>query len=1095
MRENDSYFDIFIIYHPADLERARRIVAQLRATGVDACFIEDEFGTSPDGIKRLKDGALRSYSVAFIMSPDSAESQLCNELLQYAVGHGKGLVTLILEEDIEVEVHPAIAQNPYVFFRQEDELGARVDELRAYLPADNNQKLHTELLVLAEKWRGRGRPPDLLLPRDRLDEARNWLATASARHPKPSALQLEYIHSSRRQPPRRARRRPRHIVLGVLLVVALGAGFLLLLQAFSAWQSGLAVGELTSEARAQAELAAAEATAESDSAVGLIDQVAATGAGVRAAVAQIATAEIITATASAKLTQTAQAREHIRATRTRATEIAKLERDDVAKGLVQAGEDAIAQGEIELALALAWEAKDGLDNPRSAYRLLRRASAAGRTMTLDDAALVRLHPAGDRIAAAPRDGDKLQIFDGKSWALINEFADHEGQIALITYSRDGEHLISASYDGEIIIRDGSSGALKQRLQAHDGAVSAIAISRAGDKLYSAGNDPLLASWDIENGEELARYSADNGSEMALYDLIATGDGERVIGWSEADGSIKMAQWSAESLALLTADSDGRVYRGYDESGNIGYSGGSSLPAYPGDSNTGDLIFWDMATSRAIARLTDGFNWTFLSGDSLAAATDDLLFISFYEEIALVVVDNSESGRRAALIDARDGRLLRRYDSEVANMLQSAEFLDADTILSATVDNRAVLWSSADGSFIREIASAPDSIEELQASAAADLAIAKTADGAARFWRLSDRAAAEPLLTISDTLPGAAISPSGEVILLVQEGAVSLRQIDSQEVLLQLPASIVGRSGERFAVYSDDRLSVIDIETGAEVRGWEWDGVAVTDLHLSPDGEAALAVTATNELWLARDDSEGPQRLASEAARPSLVRFAPGGDRILTLQGEYARLWDGKSGLARGAFPLGVSPGAEIQAAFSDSGDRVFFYVQLAEGLAGLTTVDVSDSVASRLTFVGVDTATLSADGQHLSLAFSDGHIRVISTNSGEVLHEYHSEASDLRRLRFLPENDTVIAIAGSALNLWDAAAGVVDRRFAHPNPLVDFSLSRNGERILTRDESGMARIWRMESAEALLARIAAENKPRELTCSERERYLVAPLCA
>ena len=89
MRENDSYFDIFIIYHPADLERARRIVAQLRATGVDACFIEDEFGISADGGKRLKDGALRSYSVAFVMSPDSAESQLCNELLQYAVSNGK----------------------------------------------------------------------------------------------------------------------------------------------------------------------------------------------------------------------------------------------------------------------------------------------------------------------------------------------------------------------------------------------------------------------------------------------------------------------------------------------------------------------------------------------------------------------------------------------------------------------------------------------------------------------------------------------------------------------------------------------------------------------------------------------------------------------------------------------------------------------------------------------------------------------------------------------------------------------------------------------------------------------------------------------
>ena len=876
MRENDSYFDIFFIFHPADLERARRIVAQLRATGVKACFIEDDFGFSADGIKKLKDGALRSHSVAFVMSPDSAESQLCNELLQYAISQGKRLVTLILEENIEVEVHPAIAQHPYVFFRETDDLRARVDELRAYLPADENLKLHTDLLVLADRWRARRRAPDLLLPRDRLDEARNWLATASARHPKPSALQLEFIHSSRRQPPRRARRQPRRIALGITLIIALGAGLLLLLQAVAGWQSGHIIGELTSEVRAQAGSDAAEATAGSDSAVGLIDQVAATGAGVRATVAQIATAELITATAAAKSTLTAQAREHIAATQTRVTEIAEMERDDVASGLVQAGEDALARGDIQLALALAWEAKDGLEKPGSAYRLLRRAASMGSTMTLNDVALIRLHPAGERFAVAFRGSDKLQIYDGRSWALVQEWTDQEGKIALIAYSRDGERLVSASDGGEIVIRDGFTGAAERRLQAHDGVITAIAMSPAGDRLYSAGFDPLLAAWDIESGDELARFDAENGEEAALDDLIVTSDGERIIGSSQVDSRTVMAQWSTEALALLTADSDGRVYRGYDDSGNVGYSGGSSLPAYPGDSNTGDLLFWELSTSQQLARVSDGFNWSFLSGDLLAAATDDLAFISFYEEIALVVVDNSESGRRAVLVDARDGRLLRRYDSEVSKMLQSAEFLDADTILSATVDNRALLWSSVDGSIISEIASAPGIIESLQVNAASDLVIAKTADGAGHLWRLSDRAAAEPVLTISDTLPGAVISPSGQVVLLVQEGAVSLQTVDGQEVLLQLTAGSVSRSGDRFAIYSEDRLSVIDIETGAEVRSWEWDGAAVTDLHLSPDGESALAFTEANELWLARGDSAkgrsdwraGRSRQVWSASRPA-----------------------------------------------------------------------------------------------------------------------------------------------------------------------------------------------------------------------------------
>lgn len=1086
MRENDSFHDITFIYHPADIERTRRIAAQLAATGVKVCFNEDEFGSSAEGRKQLKEDVLRASAVAFVMSPDAAESQLCNELLEYAVSKGKRLATLILEEEIAVEVHPAIARNPYVFFRDADELAARVDELRAYLPADDNLKLHTQLLVLAEIWRERGRPPELLLPADRLDEARNWLATASARHPKPSALQLEYIHSSRRQPPGRARPRPRQIVLAVTLIIALGAGLLLLQGAVAGWQSGAVADALTNEARAQSAIAAGEATAASDSALGLIDQVAATSAGVRIAVAQTATAQSITAAAAAQATQTAQAR-------TRAAEIAELEREEVARRLVQAGDEALALGEIELALALAWEAKDGLENPRSAYRLLRRAAVTSRTMTLNDIALIRLHPAGDRFAVAPRSRDKLQIYDGESWSLRHELSDHDGQIAAIAYSRDGERLISAADDGELVIRDGLTGAVERRLQAHQGGITALAFPPAGESLYSAGSDPLLAAWDTESGEALATYSSEDG-EIEIVDLIVTGDGERVIGWSGAGGPPTMAQWSADTLALLTADSEGRVYRGVDAAGNIGYSGGSSLPAFPGDTNTGDFKFWNLATGRQGARLTDGFNWSFLSGDSLAAATDDLLFVAFYEDLALLVVNNSESGRRAALVDIADGRPLRSYDSEVSKMLRSAEFLDAETIVSATSDKRAVLWSSVDGRLIGEIGRAPAGIEALQVSAAANLVIARAEDGAAHLWQLRQAAAEEPLLTISDSPAGASISPSGAVALLVEEGSLRLQAVDTQAVLAQLRASRFSSAGARFAVYSDDRVSVYDMETGAEVRGWAWDGGALTDLHLSPDGMTLLAFSDANELWLLRADADAPQRLAGNAAPLALVRFAPAGAMILTLQGELAFLWDSESGEARAAYPLGAAADTVRQAAFSEDGDQIIFLVQLTDGLAGLTTIDLADNRAHRQTFVDVDSATLSADGAHLSLAFGDGRIQVRSTGNGAVIREFDSGATDLRQLRFLPESDTVVASAGSQLLFWDAMAGALERRFAQPEPLASFSLSDDAARILTGDESGVYRLWAVESAEELLERVAADYKPRELTCSEREQYLVAPLC-
>ena len=1091
MRENDSFYDIFLIFHPADSDKVGRIAEQIRATGVSALFNEDEFGRTADAIRELKASLLRSYTVAFALSPDSAESQLCNELLQYAFSKGKRLVTLILDEDIEVEVHPSIAQNPYVFFREGDDLASRVNELSAYLRVDANLKLHTELLALAEAWRERGRPPDLLLPPDRLEEARGWLATAPARHPKPSALQLEYVHTSRRQPPRRARARPLPIAAGIALLIALGLGLILLLRAVSGWVSGPVAGELTSEARAA--LAAAESTAASDSAVGLIDQVAATGAVVRTGVAQNATVESITATAAARVTQTAQAQSDIHATQMRASEIADLERDDVARRLVEAGDAALAQGNTELALALAWEAKEGLDDPRSAYRLLRRAAANRRAMTIDDVALLGLHPAGDGFALVAEDRDTLRIYDSESWSRRATLADHEGEITALVYSVDGERLITAADDGEIIIRDGVSGAPEKRLNRHQGAVTALALSQDGRLLISAASDPLLIAWDIVSGEAMAESAAGDESDLEIHQVVVSADGERVIGWSNSGNQPLMAQWRGDTLELLSADSGGRVYSGVDTQGRIGYSGGSSLPAYPGDSNTGDLIFWDLSRDERQARLTDGFNWSFLSGDGLAAATDDLQFVAFYEDLALVVVENSATGQRANLVNIEDGRLLRQFEGEPASLVTSATWLDGQTILSATSDKRIMLWSSSDGRLIREIAESPPGIQRLHVNAQADLVIADTDAGAAHFWRLEAEAEQTPQ-SLADALPGTSISPSGANLLIVKEGSVSLRGVDSGETLVQLPAASLGITGDRFAAYADARLHVYDFETGAVIRGWDWADGELADLYPSPVGDRLLAVSESNELWLFQGDAAAPLRLEGDTAPPAFVRFAPRGDMILTMQGELARLWDGEIGLERAAYPLGASESVDLQAAFSADGESLLFYLKLEESLAGLTSVRLADNEARRMTFVDVKAAALAADGESLSLVYNDGRIEVVATENGAVLRQIDAGARDVVALQYLPDSDTLATAAGSDLILWDAAAGVEDQRFAHARPLIGFSISRDGQRIATADESGAYWLWQAESAEALLARIADRLRPRDLTCSERESYLVAPLC-
>ena len=223
---------------------------------------------------------------------------------------------------------------------------------------------------------------------------------------------MEFIHNSRRQ---RAPAGPAipfaRLSLALLIVILLIAGFIALRAALDANAAAQAAAEQTSIARAQMALTAAAATAASDSAVGLVDLLAATSASIADSVQQTAQAEAAAATQDAYTTATAQAI----ATRVRATELHQLARDADALRLLRAAEAALDAGDRDLALALAWTAKDALEEPGSAYRLMRRAVATGGALTLADVALLEFQPAGGGFAVVNQSAANLRVFDSANW--------------------------------------------------------------------------------------------------------------------------------------------------------------------------------------------------------------------------------------------------------------------------------------------------------------------------------------------------------------------------------------------------------------------------------------------------------------------------------------------------------------------------------------------------------------------------------------------------------------------------------------------------------------------------------------------------------
>ncbi|MCY4072657.1 MAG: TIR domain-containing protein [Chloroflexi bacterium] len=1104
MQNGGSFYDIFFIYHPEDIEFTRRLAERLAARNI-VCRLDEEIGKSEADPQALRDTILRSHTIAIVLSPDSAESQLCNELIEYAVANGKRFISLIINEAIAVAVHPAIAENAYVFFREEDDLNASANTLIQLLQVDAHLRLHTELLVSASAWSQEGRRSDRLLAPERAEEARQWLAEGANRSPKPSQLLVEFIHASRRQKPTPARGFPSHVALGlfaVLIVVAV-VGIVQSVMAGQSAATATAAFHATSEQGTRlARSAAASATAESNSAVRIISNLAATSVRIREEVLATAAVQAQYAARQAAMAATSQEATAIYAANARATEMAQLQSDIAAQAVIDGAGRALADGDLDLALALAWEAAQTLDNPWPALQILRQALERRPAATIDNISLLQVHPAGEQIALVPRSGKRVFVYDGGSGRLDYEIDDHEGDISAIAYGGEGQLLITAAGDGEVIIRSSEDGAARYRLGEHTGPVRAMAPYRTDSKLVTAGDDALIL-WDLNTGRSLAKYAPESGDELAIRELLVTADDARLIAWSDAGGVVNMAQHSAETLALLTPDSGGRVYLGYDRMGGIAYSGGRSLPAYAGDPNIGDLVLWNPSTGEQLTRLSQGFNWSLISGGSIASATDSLQFIAFGDGTALLGVQNSIGEKRLALITLDEGRVLRTYEDEFAAGLVWAHFLDSGVALSLTSDNRLVTWSTKNGSLIRQVGLSPQHLARIEVDAAGKIVLGQAIDGSVYVWHTASVISGQ-LLALDEPADDIVINQRGDALLISDSGGTRLQRIGGKEILFQSEADGLARindDGSHLAISVGRDIFLYDARDGQMAASWTIDRDEVKNLHLAPKGEALLVETETGEMLLLRRDRAAPQRLnKGDFGETRLVRFAVDSSAVLSLHPEGALLWQGDTAEPEPttAYALGLAPEYatpdRFKVAFGDGGGGLFFFVRLEGGLAGLTLIDLAEDSIRRHAFVDVAYGELAGQGEYLLLARVDGSVQVLDTSSGAILNEYADVGVFARRLALLEERNWLCAAADNNLLIWDLTSNALVQRIQHPDEVLDFSLSQDGQHVVTKDASGVYRLIQVDTADELLDRVRERVAPRELTCAEREQYLAIPFC-
>jgi formylglycine-generating enzyme required for sulfatase activity len=227
--EPDPRLSVFISYSRKDLAAAERLLDQLTGEGFDAYIDRQDILPGEPWRDRIAKLIEAADSVAFLISPDSIASPVCDWEVNEAERLGKRLLPVVVRETAPDLVPGRLARLNFIFMRDATEDAAGLERLSKAARTDIDWvREHTRLGGLAAEWRRRRHASELLLRGGALSAAELWISTRPPDGSVATDLQRDFINASRIEAMRQAVRAGRTQVLIGLLVIALlsGVGYL-----------------------------------------------------------------------------------------------------------------------------------------------------------------------------------------------------------------------------------------------------------------------------------------------------------------------------------------------------------------------------------------------------------------------------------------------------------------------------------------------------------------------------------------------------------------------------------------------------------------------------------------------------------------------------------------------------------------------------------------------------------------------------------------------------------------------------------------------------------------------------------------------------
>lgn len=1028
--------DVFVSYSRKDAALVRQIVDVLEARGKVVWVDFDDIPPAVDWFDRIAAGIDSSDNFLCMISPDWVSSEICRREIEHAAQRNKRMIPALARGVDASLVPPAAARINWISFERPEALDGAIATLVEQMETDlEHVQGHTRWGQEAQDWERHERDPDYLLRGTELTSAEHWLTAAAGKDPEPTALQSEFLVSSRRA----AARRQRQLFAAVSVALAVSV----LLTIFALVQRSSAIDQrntaLARELGAQAERSYARDPE----------------------LAVLLAAEGVEAKASAEsedTLRTALVRSRVRV------------RHDLGAAI-----DSVEISPDNELYVVSTRARRGF-----VYAL----ATSKRLATFDTHTLgadVVWDPTSRRVAVGGNDGT-ARVYEARTGRALALLETGHDVVSDTAWSPDGRRLAVAAGDvegtgaatrptgGVAQVWDVAAARKVATLTGHPRGVSALAWTYDGESLLTGGHDPDVRVWRVD-GWKLRlklRHAADDvvtqiHTPRLSADVVVTETGpggpvtlESVQG-EQAD-LVGTRVWNLRTGELIRAFGRSIGPAAIDPGGTEMAFGppGSVVQVFDIAKREPRLsLFGHDGPIRALRYDAGGLNLVSSSGDGTVRVWNPQLsrlvatLAGHDGEVAVAAVD---ANLRRVVSGGEDGTT--RVWS-VAPELPAARHIGSGAI--GTSGRAFVPALSPDGRFAvtRGAANVVDVWDPRTGKLVRSLASDEGRAAGALFSRDGNR-----LVTAH---AGASNRGAGVVWDVATWKAVA--RVRPAEGLVSLRLSPSGR----LATAGDDAsASVWTLRGERVVRVRTGHGVA-NDAVLSDDGETLVTTAAdrTATLWSVASG----RRLGDLRGHGGPVDLNEGEDAQLTVRDRY----------------LGV-----VTADFDASGRRV-----ATAGADGTARVwDVASGKLERVmrghTQI-VSSVQFSPDGARLLTGSPDGTARVWRVDTGAQTRSVDHLPADQRtlaetRAAWTTDGEYFVTdgVGSTSVSMWHADSGlrvvqaIGERASAQP-----------GSHQLVTSFDTLAEVYRCETCTGVggLERLAARRTTRKLSKEERVRYL------